>query len=184
MAGHAIAGWPCVTDGYGASYSRKYSDTLLKSFMGKKTLASLPKFILVALVLLNYPHLLYLGFIHQRGPIVVNQYLAAEINREARPGNPNNNSQKSQPYTIHFLMGCHSAPLYSHLHIPNARLDAWHLDCSPSWCLTSEASDTQLNLCLGIATTTSIHHIMMLSPYYHSLMFTLITWKSSVEASD
>lgn len=32
---------------------------------------------------------------------------------------------------IHYLMGCHSTPLYSHLHVPSVLVDAWTLDCSP-----------------------------------------------------
>ena len=88
-----------------------------------------PKLMLLILILLNYPHLLYLGIIHQRGPVAVNQYLAsAIIDKESQKVSQ---SKTIEQYTIHYLMGCHSAPVYSHLHIPNARIKAWYLDCSP-----------------------------------------------------
>lgn len=76
----------------------------------------------VAIILLNFPHMFYLAVIHQRGPIAVNQYLTDTITSMM---------PKQQPINIHYLMGCHSAPLYSHLHIPNVHICAWHLDCSP-----------------------------------------------------
>lgn len=76
----------------------------------------------VIIALLNLPHLFYLAVIHQRGPIAVNHYLTDAITAMM---------PIQQPIIIHYLMGCHSAPLYSHLHIPNIRIRAWHLDCSP-----------------------------------------------------
>jgi hypothetical protein len=36
-----------------------------------------------------------------------------------------------QTYTIHYLMGCHSTPLLSHLHTPPVKFETWTLDCSP-----------------------------------------------------
>ena len=85
----------------------------------------LPKLILTGLILLNYPHLLYLGTIHQRGPIAVNRYIACSIIEAAQK------IGGGQQYSVHYLMGCHSTPLYSHLHIPNVSTRTWHLDCSP-----------------------------------------------------
>eukprot|EP00804_Cyclotella_cryptica_P017924 CCRYP_001290-RA/>CCRYP_001290-RA protein AED:0.03 eAED:0.03 QI:67/1/1/1/0/0/3/25/738 len=76
----------------------------------------------IACLFLNFPHLVYLGTIHQRGPIALNQFLADEISTK---------TPRDEPINIHFLMSCHSAPLYSHLHIPGIRIRAWHLDCSP-----------------------------------------------------
>ena len=88
-----------------------------------------PKLMLLILILLSYPHLLYLGTIHQRGPVAVNQHLtSAIIDKESQKVSQ---SKTIQQYTVHYLMGCHSAPVYSHLHIPNARIKAWYLDCSP-----------------------------------------------------
>jgi GPI mannosyltransferase 3 len=84
-----------------------------------------PKLILTILVLLNYPHLLYLGIIHQRGPVAVNQYIASTIQKSS------DRNGESQQFAIHYLMGCHSTPMYSHLHLPNVRIQAWYLDCSP-----------------------------------------------------
>ncbi|KAL7551850.1 hypothetical protein ACHAWF_015051 [Thalassiosira exigua] len=82
----------------------------------------LPKIrlLLTALVIFNYPHLLYLCIVHQRGPIAANGHLTSLIAR----------AQNSRQI-VHYLMGCHSAPLYSHLHVPSVRVNAWHLDCSP-----------------------------------------------------
>lgn len=78
--------------------------------------------VFIACILLNFPHLLYLGIVHQRGPIASTQYLADEISTRI---------PREEPINIHFLMSCHSAPLYSHLHIPGIRIRAWHLDCPP-----------------------------------------------------
>ena len=83
--------------------------------------------LLAALVVLNYPHLLYLSLIHQRGPIAVNSYVASMVNKRAL-GEKNEDTQQ---YSVHYLMGCHSAPVYSHLHAIGAAVETWHLDCSP-----------------------------------------------------
>ena len=82
-------------------------------------------------IFLNYPHLLYLCIMHQRAPIQVNKIIS----------NVFTNVDKMQikgksPMTVHYLMGCHSAPLYSHLHIRGRQneaipIESWHLDCSP-----------------------------------------------------
>lgn len=87
-----------------------------------------PKSLILILILLNYPHLIYLGVIHQRGPIAVNEYLSTAINEETLQVSQSNEIRE---YYIHYLTGCHSAPVYSHLHTPNVRVSAWHLDCSP-----------------------------------------------------
>jgi len=93
------------------------------------------KLILIGFILLNYPHLLYLGIIHQRGPIAVNRYIASSITEAQKVGG-------SEEYSIHYLMGCHSTPLYSHLHIPNVSIRTWHLDCSPD-CRSSSELDCE-----------------------------------------
>ena len=81
--------------------------------------------VIVALLLLNFPHLIYLGVIHQRGPISANQHLTKTITKSMMHRTENT-------INIHYLMGCHSAPLYSHLHIPSLpHIKAWYLDCSP-----------------------------------------------------
>lgn len=87
------------------------------------------KLVFLALILLNYPHLIYLSIIHQRGPSAVNEYLSATIKKEALTLQNENKARRE--YSIHYLTGCHSTPSYSHLHIPNVHVKAWHLDCSP-----------------------------------------------------
>lgn len=102
LAGHAMA-------------SLLYATTDVKSLNKLKFVA------LIAIILLNFPHLLYLGTFHQRGPIAMNKYFMDKIAT----------SMYNKQIHIHYLMGCHSAPLYSHLHIPHVSIQAWHLDCSP-----------------------------------------------------
>ena len=78
-----------------------------------------------ALIALNFPHLIYLGVIHQRGPISANKHITDVITKSMM-------HKTEDTISIHYLMGCHSAPLYSHLHNPNvSSVKAWHLDCSP-----------------------------------------------------
>ncbi len=113
------------------------------------------KYLIVAIILLNYPHLLYLGLIHQRGPIAVNRYLTSVISKDVQK----NGTGPSQ-YSIHYLMGCHSTPLFSHLHIPNVNVSAWHLDCSPDCRSSSEEiceSDSFLKDPLGFVKATYGH---------------------------
>ena len=79
---------------------------------------------------------MYLGIIHQRGPIAVNQYITSLITEAQKTFDQENDG--SRQYYIHYLMGCHSTPLYSHLHIPNVSVRTWHLDCSPDCRSSSE----------------------------------------------
>ena len=102
LAGHAMA-----------EFFDAARDTCLKN---------LKNVTLIGIALLNFPHLLYLGTIHQKGPIAVNKYLTDTIATSM---------QRMEHINIHYLMGCHSAPLYSHLHVPNVSIHAWYLDCSP-----------------------------------------------------
>ena len=82
----------------------------------------------VRLVLANNVQLF--GFVTIYLPIIL-QYtcndifflLLAEIVRLVK--------HEPQDYTIHYLMGCHSTPLSSHLHTPNIKFETWTLDCSP-----------------------------------------------------
>ena len=144
LVGHALSRLVDVTD------NAKTANTLKR--LCKTTLVVPSNLILVALIILNFPHLFYLGLIHQRGPIATNQYLASVIEKEPRQSSP---SEPSRQYSIHFLMGCHSAPMYSHLHVSNARIEAWHLDCSPECRSNSDIvceSDAFLNDPLGFVT--------------------------------
>lgn len=70
--------------------------------------------------LANMVVVMYLGLLHQRAPIKVNRRIVELVKHEP------------QTYSIHYLMGCHSTPLLSHLHSPPIRFEPWALDCSPS----------------------------------------------------
>ncbi|KAL9188620.1 hypothetical protein ACHAXT_006998 [Thalassiosira profunda] len=86
--------------------------------------------LLAGLIVLNYPHLLYLAIVHQRGPVAVNGHLTSLIGKVDHEWSRRNVGITRQ-YTVHYLIGCHSAPVYSHLHISSVRVNTWHLDCSP-----------------------------------------------------
>lgn len=68
----------------------------------------------------NLAAVVYLGLLHQRAPIEVNRRIVELVKHEP------------QTYSIHYLMGCHSTPLLSHLHSPPIKFEPWALDCSPS----------------------------------------------------
>ena len=126
---------------------------------GSRENKATPKLLIMLLILLNYPHLIYLSLIHQRGPIAVNEYLSTAISEEALKVSQSNEIRE---YSIHYLTGCHSAPLYSHLHIPNVRVSAWHLDCSPD-CRSHPGkvceSDAFLKDPLGFVTSVYDHAV-------------------------
>lgn len=77
------------------------------------------KMLLAFAAFINYNVVVYLGLFHQRGVVSVNREIVRLVKHEP------------QTYSIHFLMGCHSTPLLSHLHTPPIRFETWHLDCSP-----------------------------------------------------
>lgn len=79
--------------------------------------------VVVMLVLPNLVALVYLGTFHQGAPIQINQRI-----RRLLAAHSDGNEKE---YIVHYLMGCHSTPLYSHLHVPLVHIDAWTLDCSP-----------------------------------------------------
>mmetsp|Transcript_8124 Transcript_8124/g.15296 ORF Transcript_8124/g.15296 Transcript_8124/m.15296 type:complete len:651 (-) Transcript_8124:46-1998(-) len=93
-------------------------------------------FLLVVTVLFvtNYPHLFVLCTVHQRAPIQVNKVLSNHIKNMVEFQDID-----SKRFSIHYLMGCHSTPLYSHLHVTKklgnsfitVPIDIWYLDCSP-----------------------------------------------------
>lgn len=79
---------------------------------------------------LNLTAVLYLGLIHQRAPVEVNRAILREASTRGEAGG------YGQPASIrcsrvHYLTGCHSTPLLSHLHDPPSKFDPWFLDCSP-----------------------------------------------------
>lgn len=71
---------------------------------------------------------LYLGMVHQRGSLTINRVIVQRIQQlPAAAG-------AATTISIDYLMGCHSTPLYSHLHgtAAVATVEARYLDCSPS----------------------------------------------------
>jgi GPI mannosyltransferase 3 len=87
---------------------------------------------------INFGALLYLGLIHQRAPIDVNQAIVNQIAAAVL----DNAISPQQSIQIHYLMGCHSTPLMSHLHAPPTQFETWFLDCSPS-CRANPAVDCE-----------------------------------------
>lgn len=81
------------------------------------------KQIMVVCGVLNLIAILYLGLIHQRASIDVNRAILKAT--FAAPNPPSVNVR------IHYLIGCHSTPLLSHLHDPPTKFVPWYLDCSP-----------------------------------------------------
>mmetsp|Transcript_10194 Transcript_10194/g.15370 ORF Transcript_10194/g.15370 Transcript_10194/m.15370 type:complete len:685 (-) Transcript_10194:232-2286(-) len=97
-------------------------------------------YLLLSLCILNYPHLIYLSVVHQRAPIEVNERISSFLSELIQKNNGSKGDIESSDskYSVHYLMGCHSTPLYSHLHIPSkddkkaaVNVETWHLDCSP-----------------------------------------------------
>jgi phosphatidylinositol glycan class B len=74
---------------------------------------------MIAVAVINLFVFLYLGLVHQRGVVDVNLKIVELVKHEP------------QTYTIHYLMGCHSTPLLSHLHTPPIQFETWMLDCGP-----------------------------------------------------
>lgn len=153
----------CVLAGHSIAELVAFMDDASVISSEKKRSLTFTKLLIVALILLNYPHLIYLGMVHQRGPIAVNQYLSTIISEETGDNGRcflSSQHRYDRHYTIHYLMGCHSAPLYSHLHIPGVRVNAWHLDCSPD-CRSSPHALCQSNAFLrnplGFVTSTYAH---------------------------
>lgn len=75
--------------------------------------------LMITVAVINLLVFLFLGTVHQRGVIDVNRKIVELVKREP------------QTYTVHYLLGCHSTPLMSHLHNPPIRFETWTLDCSP-----------------------------------------------------
>jgi hypothetical protein len=102
--------------------------------------------LLSILILFNYPHMIFLCTSHQGAPIQVNKAIASYIAETVEISGRETSQLPLEPISIHYLMGCHSTPLYSHLHIQfngttnfdSVPIDAWHLDCSPK-CRSDES---------------------------------------------
>jgi len=104
-----------------------------KKLEGNIVLATRTKYGLVLVtVLVNFGTLCFLGMVHQRAPIDATQEITRILHRDHTTSTP------GKLYSVHFLMGCHATPSYSHLHVRGIQVEAWHLDCSP----TCRASDT------------------------------------------
>jgi phosphatidylinositol glycan class B len=85
------------------------------------------------LTIINFGIWFYLSRIHQQAPIQVNRLIVSHIEEGSNAST-----------TIHFLTGCHAAPIYSHLHI-HRPIQVRTLDCSPA-CRLSEQLQ-QLPIC-------------------------------------
>jgi len=103
-------------------------------------------------IIFNYPHLYFLSKIHQHGPIAINREILSIVQQM------DSNQQK---LTVHYLMGCHSTPLYSHLHTEYVKFEAWTLDCSPT------CRDPQNNLICESEQFTSDPVNFIRQTYYH-----------------
>lgn len=75
-----------------------------------------PRIPLLLLLVLNVPMAVYLGCFHQRAPMAVAEWLRG--------------AEADVVSNVLFLIPCHNAPLYSHVH-PAHRVDLAYLDCSP-----------------------------------------------------
>ena len=140
----------CVLSGH-VIYNQTIKDDDALRNEGKKMMSSTlngkskhKKIVLIYLLffLLNIPHLLFLSLIHQAAPISINKSIVRAIietekkimEEPFKPESFTNVKEFYDPnhsYTVHYLMGCHSAPVFSHLHIPSIVIDVWALDCSP-----------------------------------------------------
>jgi phosphatidylinositol glycan class B len=89
----------------------------------------------VFLLATNVPMALYMSLVHQRGPLSAVEYLATRLHETT----PIISTVESEELAIHFLMPCHSTPLYSHLH---RNVPTWFLDCSPAARLSTEGSES------------------------------------------
>ncbi|KAG7363978.1 Alg9-like mannosyltransferase family-domain containing protein [Nitzschia inconspicua] len=81
---------------------------------------------------LNFVAVAYLGLIHQRGSIDVNRMILNEVVAPVQTSRLVSTSPDHQRIHIHYLMGCHSTPLMSHLHAPPIQFETWYLDCGPT----------------------------------------------------
>eukprot|EP00543_Licmophora_paradoxa_P006536 CAMPEP_0202456660 /NCGR_PEP_ID=MMETSP1360-20130828/13859_1 /ASSEMBLY_ACC=CAM_ASM_000848 /TAXON_ID=515479 /ORGANISM="Licmophora paradoxa, Strain CCMP2313" /LENGTH=347 /DNA_ID=CAMNT_0049076531 /DNA_START=620 /DNA_END=1663 /DNA_ORIENTATION=+ len=97
--------------------------------------------VVLIMIVTNTLAFCYLGLFHQAAPLSVTKSLVQRIQqkRHQQPGAPLvvTTTHRDVTIRIHFLMGCHSTPLYSHLHLgPSSSgsmaIDPWYLDCSPS----------------------------------------------------
>lgn len=103
----------------------------ISKFLGEDSLSLQSRrkkgIVVITFFLLNYPHLAFLARIHQR---------TSQVNRYITNHSTHTNKKD---LSVHYLMGCHSTPVYSHLHVKreiNGKsspmpIDVWYLDCSP-----------------------------------------------------
>ena len=83
------------------------------------------RFLLSMGAFLNLCAIVYLGLFHQRAPIDVNRAILRTLTDDKI------GDSGSRFFQLHYLMGCHSTPLLSHLHAPPLTFEPWYLDCSP-----------------------------------------------------
>mmetsp|Transcript_9828 Transcript_9828/g.26803 ORF Transcript_9828/g.26803 Transcript_9828/m.26803 type:complete len:393 (-) Transcript_9828:721-1899(-) len=113
----------------------------VQSFLGPR------RRLMLLAALANVIAVVFLGCYHQRAPIDVNRSITdavgnslrfahvqatIEANRNTSRDMSTSTSASLSTYRVDYLMGCHSAPLLSHLHMQHARFITKTLDCSPS----------------------------------------------------
>mmetsp|Transcript_21034 Transcript_21034/g.27199 ORF Transcript_21034/g.27199 Transcript_21034/m.27199 type:complete len:543 (-) Transcript_21034:234-1862(-) len=100
------------------------SDNHKKNEQGKgyQNTFSIGRLFVATSVLLNIAAGFYFSNYHQRGPLLAVEALASEISKE---------KEEKNSLQISFWMPCHSTPLYSHLHFPDASLNITAIDCTP-----------------------------------------------------
>eukprot|EP00540_Astrosyne_radiata_P020561 CAMPEP_0116836228 /NCGR_PEP_ID=MMETSP0418-20121206/7979_1 /TAXON_ID=1158023 /ORGANISM="Astrosyne radiata, Strain 13vi08-1A" /LENGTH=328 /DNA_ID=CAMNT_0004465973 /DNA_START=189 /DNA_END=1175 /DNA_ORIENTATION=+ len=89
-------------------------------------------FLVVVFCVANGLVFVFLGMIHQRAPLDANRDIRRQVSSLANA---------EAVVRVHYLMGCHATPAYSHLHVPPVRVEAWHLDCSPD-CRVSQTCES------------------------------------------
>ena len=88
------------------------------------------KQVIILFAAINLIPILYLGLFHQRAPIDINRAIINAVT--AQRSKYENHVEPPVDIQVHYLMGCHSTPLLSHLHYPRTKFLPWFLDCSPT----------------------------------------------------
>ena len=99
---------------------------MMSNAFGNALIFSVKKKIVILLFLTNFPHWCYLSLFHQRASISVGEFIT-----DAVTNNIDQFDGKNPSFLVHYLMGCHSAPAYSYLYVPNIATRVSMLDCSP-----------------------------------------------------
>ena len=128
------------------------------------SLSSLPnswtrrKLYLLVIVLSNAALTLYFSLVHQSGPISAVTFLAQRLQALQQQ---QEQGQAASAFAVHHWLPCHSAPLYSHLHMqpmPELRF----FDCSPT--IPSLPSQASLHYAAAFSTECTTSHLFAASP--------------------